>query len=212
MDVEAHEARLPATAARLKGFELMQGLYALAMQMRFVPHDLVQTGAIRKNPRELGEGDTGGIRLGKYAFSSEPPLSIRIGNGEILPRCGHMPISNRNLVAIDAVKTPEEERHTVCEGFFQVAFRSEAGDDALMVATPITLVLHSVEHRAIRADGVNDSVAAGDGLTRTAFGTGALRVAVWGKFVWQKRVLSRRYVAFGIREIRPWADGRIVIL
>ncbi len=102
----------------------MQGLYALAMQMRFVPHNLVQTGAIRKNPRELGEGDTGGIRLGKHAFSSEPPLGIRIGNGEILPRCRHMPISNCNLVAIDAVKTPEEEGHAICECVLEDAFGS----------------------------------------------------------------------------------------
>jgi len=114
-----------------------------------------------------------------------------------------VPVRYGNLVSSYAVKTPKEQCHAVCEGLLQLAFGVEASDYAVAVVMPISLVLHSVNHRAIRADGVNDGVAACHGLTRSAFGTGA-GAAGWGQFVWQKRVFLSHYVHFGFVQFRPW--------
>ena len=122
-----------AAAARLEGFDLVERLEALPMQVGF-PSLRSRAGSARLRivsgwtdivfnrlgVRRCRGGGGGGARPGGGG------AQIGVGEGEVKRRVLNLAGCHGDLVSGDAAEAPEEESDALGEGPFQLAFGAEA--------------------------------------------------------------------------------------
>lgn len=174
-----------AVAARLEGFEFMERLEALPVEVGFIAHDAVEVEVIEDEARLLlAEGlvvvDGRQVLLGVGGGIGVDVVVFALDDGG--QACGL-----GGLVAGDAAQPPEQGGDARGQFLFERALGSEVLGDAREVSLVLLLVLHAGDDGAIGPHAVAD----GFGVVFLGWVGHS-----WARMVLQNRVFSRRYVRF----------------
>ena len=169
-DIEASKGRVASLAADLDGFELVESLDVLAVEVSLIAHDLGEgVGVGKETAADLPPDGVQGYCLG-HRFA-EGTFLVLGGEGHIVWDGLQVDLYHLRLVANSAVKPPDKGGYAFGEDGFEVAIGVEAVYDATAEGVPVGLTFESLNDGGRGADAVFGGVAADCGLS--GWGVGA---------------------------------------
>src|SRR5438093_8456029 len=140
----------------------LRGLDELAVEVAFVPHDLLHVVSGRQHAPGRGLSDH--FKLLCIVF--DPTNSYAVADcrrkvvGDVIKGMG----GYLGLESWDTFEAPSEQGDALGEKALEAAFGPEAGNDPRAEALPVVERLHFGDNRSVRAEAMLEGVAAGGRL------------------------------------------------